>query len=291
VYPACNQTTCAISDVIHENSLLSSTVAWTAASGVEHLLLVTLKELFSIPSKLPEFELQIVADNDLCEKAFGPITINPGLGTFLSGSTVRAAADSQAPSCDSTSNATASGVWYTVIGDGGLITASTCTETDFNSHISVFTGDSCDQLACVDGNNTGCGIQSLFNFESIQFETYYVFVHGFGDASGNFALRTFTPLQDLSSPQYEALDWMTNEDSTDLQSTMSNDELVERFVLLVLYFATGGESWVSQHGFLNPLNTHCSWNSGELGVVCNDQGSVVELDLCKFSHSHQLASL
>jgi hypothetical protein len=42
-------------------------------------------------------------------------------------------------------------------------------------------------------------------------------------------------LEDPMSPQHAALDWMTNKDtSTDLQSTMSQNELVERFVLVLL---------------------------------------------------------
>jgi hypothetical protein len=45
-------------------------------------------------------------------------------------------------------------------------------------------------------------------------------------------------LQDLSSPQHEALIWMTNNDSTDLQVKVSDDELVERFVLVILYTRT-----------------------------------------------------
>jgi hypothetical protein len=105
----------------------------------------------------------------------------------------------------------------------------------------------------------------------------------FASGSNEFEVRI------LVSHQQEALDWMTNADSTDLQSTLSEDELVERFVLLVLYFATAGENWNSQDGFLNPLNTHCSWNRNigngfVQGVVCNDEGSVVTLDLSKFLH-------
>jgi hypothetical protein len=98
-------------------------------------------------------------------------------------------------------------------------------------------------------------------------------------------------LQDASSPQYLALAWMVDNDSTDLQSTLSDDELVERFALIHLYFATGGASWLDQAGFLTPLLNTCYWNSiavdsfGEtrgLGAGCNDEGSVVTLDLCKF---------
>jgi hypothetical protein len=80
---------------------------------------------------------------------------------------------------------------------------------------------------------------------------------------------------------------MAYNDGTDLQSKLSDDELVERFALVLLYFATGGESWLDQAGFLSPLNNTCSWNSNvdgtrALGVGCNDEGSVVTLDLCKF---------
>jgi hypothetical protein len=95
------------------------------------------------------------------------------------------------------------------------------------------------------------------------------------------------PLQDVSSPQYQALEWMAYSDSIDLLSTLSDDELVERFTLVLLYYAAGGENWSDQAGFLSPLNNTCSWNSivdgttRVLGVSCNEEGSVVMLDLCK----------
>jgi hypothetical protein len=187
VYSACGPTTCDITDAIYGCSSLScymsNTVAWTAVSGVEYLLLVTSGR------NADDFELQIV-DNDSCDDAFGPIT--PGVGKFLLGSTSDGATiDTEAPSCGLASSATAPGVWYTIIGDGGAITASTCTGTGFDSQISIFTG-SCDQLTCVDGNSNACGLQSLVAIQSIQDETYHVLVHGFGGASGNFALQIIT---------------------------------------------------------------------------------------------------
>jgi hypothetical protein len=261
-------------------------------------------------ARLPEARLSLTAgerivDNDSCVDAVGPIS--PGLHNSLSlfgstsaGATVDAGAFDAVPSCGLASRATAPGVWYTIVGNGRTIAASTCTGTDYNSQISVFTG-SCFQLTCVDGNDDACGSQSRLDFQSIQDETYHVLVHGFGSASGKFTLflptrlaRLFPqPLQDFSSPQYEAFDWITTKDSTDLQSTLSDDALVERFVLVLLYFSTNGESWEDQTGFLNPLDAHCSWKSGaELGGLfsrtflrCNNEGSVVALALCKFSQS------
>jgi hypothetical protein len=108
----------------------------------------------------------------------------------------------------------------------------------------------------------------------------------FGSSPHVWQLRS---TKTFSSPQHEAFAWMTNADSNCLLSAMSDDELVERFVLVVLCFATDGERWLDQAGFLNPLNARCSWNSwncGELsGVVCNEEGLVLALDLGEFLHS------
>jgi hypothetical protein len=186
VYPACDQT-CNITDAIYGGSSFSSTVTWTAESGVEYRVLVSSAALSS-GSSIPNFELQILDTNDSCDNAFGPIT--PGVASFLLGSTLAGGTVNVAPSCGSASNATGRGAWYTIIGDGGAITASTCgTRTDFDSQISVFTGDSCDELTCVDGNYDACGSQSRVDFLSNQYQTYHVLVDGFGTGSGSFALQ------------------------------------------------------------------------------------------------------
>jgi hypothetical protein len=105
------------------------------------------------------------------------------------GSTSDGARVDAALSCGVTSSQPALGVWHAVIGDGGRTTASTCTGTDFDSQMSVFAGGSCGQLTCFGNDADGCGRQSLVDFQSIQDQTCHVLVHGFGDASGNFALQ------------------------------------------------------------------------------------------------------
>jgi hypothetical protein len=195
VYPACGPTNCDINNASYEGFLsFFSAVTWTAVGGVEHLSLVTSPVFSSGSTSMPEFELQIIdtTANDSCDYALGPIT--PRVGQLLLwGSTSDhggAKVDTDgAPSCGSTSRATAPGVWYAIVGNGGAITASTCAGTDFDSQISVFTGDSCDQLTCVDGNNDACGSQSLVVFLSNPDQIYHVLVHGFGGAFGTFALR------------------------------------------------------------------------------------------------------
>jgi Leucine-rich repeat (LRR) protein len=129
----------------------------------------------------------------------------------------------------------------------------------------------------------------------MQGQTYHLLVHGFGDASGNFSLRiTTTRLatliyqaieQEPSSPQYEAFEWTIYNTNSDLEATLSDDQLVERFVLAIFYFATNGDSWEYHTGFLRSF-THCNWNYfGSSGVVCNDEGSVVTLVFGEFLHS------
>jgi hypothetical protein len=143
----------------------------------------------------PDIAAEVVANS--CENAFGPI-IPSAVGSFLFGSTEDGGntVDTEVPSCGSASSQTAPGIWFTIIGDGGAITASTCnTSLSFPSQLSVFTG-SCDQLTCVDGNSDACGSQSLVTMQSNQNQTYHVLVHGSDTASGNFALTVMAELCD-----------------------------------------------------------------------------------------------
>jgi hypothetical protein len=142
------------------------------------LLLVASSELSSNSSTLELFELQIV-DNNSCKN----------VDKFLLGSTSDGARVDAALSCGVTSSQPALSVWHAFIGDGRVITASTCTRTDFDWQMSVFAGGSCGQLTCFGNNADGCGRQSLVDLQSIQDQTCHMLVHGFGDASGNFALQ------------------------------------------------------------------------------------------------------
>jgi hypothetical protein len=98
-------------------------------------------------------------------------------------------------------------------------------------------------------------------------------------------------LRDDSSPQFRALHWLADDDPAvlDLYSTPIRI-LVERYVLVVLYFATLGENWVSQLNFLS-VSSVCEWNNGEpqssvrrRGVYCNEYDLVAFLYLGKSKH-------
>jgi hypothetical protein len=124
--------------------------------------------------------------NDDCSGA-----IAVGCNTPVSGSTAFAAAESGVATCGTT--ITAPGVWYTVVGNGGLITASLCTGTGYDSKINVFSGD-CANLVCEGGNDDFCGLQSEYSWTGAPGTMYYILVQGYNNAVGNFTLTVTTPL-------------------------------------------------------------------------------------------------
>ncbi|KAG7343128.1 two component regulator [Nitzschia inconspicua] len=65
---------------------------------------------------------------------------------------------------------------------------------------------------------------------------------------------------DMESPQYKAMNWISNEDSW-ISPDRTPEMLVDRYSLAVLYFSTGGPKWKQQFTFLQPTSI-CTWNGG-----------------------------
>ena len=126
--------------------------------------------------------------NDGCE---GAIAVS--CGDSVSGSTDGATVDT-APTCGTP--ITSPGVWYSLDDTSGLpgnITLSLCNGTDFDSKISVYSG-SCAALVCVGGNDDSCGLQSEITFATNGNTKFYILIHSFGGATGNFTMDvTCTP--------------------------------------------------------------------------------------------------
>ena len=132
--------------------------------------------------------------NDDCANAIpiAPNSVTPGTTTF--------ATVDGAPFCG-TSN-TAPGVWYSVIGTGTDLTATTCdaatsctgsASATYDTKISVYT-DGCALLTCVVGNDDSCvggtsGLRSTVTWCAEAGVKYLVLVHGFSSASGDFVLE------------------------------------------------------------------------------------------------------
>lgn len=125
--------------------------------------------------------------NDLCENAIGPLEIP----SVTPGTTSEATIDSEFPTC--VTSITSPGVWYTVIGTGTTITASTCGPLfTYDTKISVYCQD-CDGQVCVTGNDDDCiggasGLLSTVTWCSQAGAEYLILVHGFGGGSGDFEL-------------------------------------------------------------------------------------------------------
>jgi hypothetical protein len=80
--------------------------------------------------------------------------------------------------------------------------------------------------------------------------------------------ETNAVLSNPASPQFKALAWVTNEDP--LQASSSQDLVLERYVLAVLYFSMNGDSgeWRNNAGWLSPQSI-CDW----YGIGCDKDGS------------------
>jgi len=102
-----------------------------------------------------------------------------------------------------TSN-TAPGVWYEFTPDNDAVASfSTCNQADFDTKISVFTAASCeDILVCVAGLDDtfpDCigNTTLLTDVDVIAGQTYFVLVHGFSAAQGNFTLSVACEIEIL----------------------------------------------------------------------------------------------
>ena len=81
-------------------------------------------------------------------------------------------------------------------------------------------------------------------------------------------------LRDTNSPQYKAVEWLV-QDKVDNGSNWSGYELLQRYVLRVLYLSAGGDNWsnsapTSWFG----ASSVCDW--GPITVQCNGNGQQVD---------------
>lgn len=91
------------------------------------------------------------------------------------------------------------GMWYTVVGDGGQITVSTCNDTtSFDTVIQVFCD--CPYLGCVNGDDDACASSSEVSWCSESGKTYYVLVGGYGEDEIGYFKLSATPGESSCSP-------------------------------------------------------------------------------------------
>jgi len=76
----------------------------------------------------------------------------------------------------------------------------------------------------------------------------------------------------FGSPQHNALYWVSETDDRGLK--IDNPNLIQRYTLAVLYYATNGANWVNNENYLTDV-FECMWH----GVACNNETKVVNLTL------------
>lgn len=87
-------------------------------------------------------------------------------------------------------------------------------------------------------------------------------------------------LDEKGSPQQKAFAWLVDDDVTTTLGDLEDQRyIVERYTLVVLYFALHGPDWTTRFSFLSS-DEHCLWNDGDNGVFCDDS-SVSRLNLSK----------
>jgi len=82
------------------------------------------------------------------------------------------------------------------------------------------------------------------------------------------------------SAQFKAFEWIYT--SSDV-SRLSDEQIVQRWILSSLYFATNGDGWIENEGWIEPTVHECNW----YGVTCLG-GEVSKLEL---SQNHLVGEL
>ena len=84
-------------------------------------------------------------------------------------------------------------------------------------------------------------------------------------------------LRDPSSPQYEALTWLSSPINNN--AFLPDDRLIQRFVLATFYYSTRGDNWDSSFLWLTSAN-ECLWHTTSSSAsVCDHNNRLTELDL------------
>jgi len=122
------------------------------------------------------------------------------------------------------------GVWFTVVGNGNILTASTCDSVPFDSRLHVFCG-TCAGPFCAGADDDGCGEEgggSTVSWCSDAGTTYYVLVTGVdAEDRGAFELVVQEGLPCTDPPACEIPEVPTGACCTDVEAGECIDDLYE----------------------------------------------------------------
>jgi hypothetical protein len=185
---ACDDLTCiyAYDDVCG----LQSSVSWNAAPGVKYYILVQ-----GLNGNDASFELTIEESRrgDFCDTAIIPVKTNSPSPLDIEGTTEGGVYfDSNQGFCGS--EPASQVAWYSIVGNGKIMAASTCTSyTDFTAVLTVYTG-TCGALKCastvVQDKCTSRHGDQYVSWGTVEGQEYFIVVYS--DAAfeeGSFNLR------------------------------------------------------------------------------------------------------
>jgi Leucine-rich repeat (LRR) protein len=112
------------------------------------------------------------------------------------------------------------------------------------------------------------------------------------DTIANASFDGGAAIQQVLTPQQRAYLWLQNVDQlsnearrhlrTGRRLTLPTWRIVQRYVMAVLYYATGGENWIDQSGWLGPDISECSWyTDADGGINCNIENAMTRLELVR----------
>ena len=106
---------------------------------------------------------------------------------------------------------------------------------------------------------------------------------------GQLEGQTSADFTDTDSAQYMAANWLARQDGLRIDFTLIPiEDILPRYALAVLYFATNGPEWTHQQNFLSGVPI-CEWHTqGGRGEFCNADGKLIEIDLREHNLSGQL---
>lgn len=78
---------------------------------------------------------------------------------------------------------------------------------------------------------------------------------------GAVQLSGVDALANTTSPQFQAVGWMSSVDQLDIED-FGGRKFAQRYALVVMYFSFQGEDWINQEQWLTPTVHECDWSTG-----------------------------
>ena len=81
--------------------------------------------------------------------------------------------------------------WYSILGTGEFVQVNVFAEGDFDTQVSIYSGESCDTLTCIEANDDSPfpGPRSTISVLLEAEVPYYILVHGYNNAAGEYSLE------------------------------------------------------------------------------------------------------